>query len=391
MNAQEPTGVEVEEVDMPCCEPTDADHMTAGTGHSVWCNALPATGASSLGTPEAVALRASVPDEAARRLNFAADMSALADLLRDRGPFDAVVGIPRGGLAVAAMLGYLLDVSTVAAHGQRYVRRGGTPVVGPIYSTFQAVQGERILVVEDATVTGTLLAEAGGFYMERGAGVTTAALYVTAGEMFRPDVWVYEVDEVPSGRVLLGLAQAIERAAGSSSGTGTPAPSLVEVARQIVPGHTTCAGCGDDIWPGEVSHPGADGTVLCAICEAKGARAASALAERLRAGTGTPPRAGINDEPPVDVEARAVRDVVNAAEGPRMVSTKGCRRMLDAIRAAFPAGDFVATDEEHQRAVAVAAGYSNAGPTARKYARLIMAAVSAAAGVSPAQGGDHGA
>lgn len=71
----------------------------------------------------------------------------------------------------------------------------------------------------------------------------------------------------------------------SSSGTGAPqpAPTLVEAVRHLVPRHTTCSGCGDDVWPGEVAiESESDGVVICRVCEVKAASAMSAVAERLR-------------------------------------------------------------------------------------------------------------
>jgi ribosomal protein L24E len=84
-------------------------------------------------------------------------------------------------------------------------------------------------------------------------------------------------------------AAKIVRDLVSSCGTGTPAPPLVEVARQVVPGRRTCSGCGDDIWPGETAHAGEDDAVICVVCEAKATRAMSAVAQRLRAERGAEP------------------------------------------------------------------------------------------------------
>lgn len=139
------------------------------------------------------------------------DIRALAARLKE--PWDAIVGIPRGGLVVAAMLGYELGVRTVGAHGYHYERPagGGVPVVGRRYTSTRVTAFDSVLVVEDSTVTGTLLGQVAETYRELGALVTTASIYVTEGETFRPDVWLHKVDEVPSGRVLLGLAQAVSR------------------------------------------------------------------------------------------------------------------------------------------------------------------------------------
>lgn len=138
------------------------------------------------------------------------DITLLAAQLAGRGPFDAIVGIPRGGLVVAAGLGWLLDVPRVGAHGRAYERAGdGVPVTGEVYARTFATVGARVLIVEDAVVTGTLLADALGWYRVLAHRVTTAALYVTRGAAYRPDVWVHEVDQAPSGKALLGLGEVI--------------------------------------------------------------------------------------------------------------------------------------------------------------------------------------
>lgn len=115
------------------------------------------------------------------------------------GPWGAVIGIPRGGLIVASLLGYVLGVDRVAAHGQDYFRRRGRPpLLGIVYCRFQAVPGERVLIVEDGVNTGTLIESACRWYQAEHAHVTTAAVWVKHGSAYRPDVWMHEVDEMPS-------------------------------------------------------------------------------------------------------------------------------------------------------------------------------------------------
>ncbi len=118
--------------------------------------------------------------------------------------FDHIVGIPRGGLIVAAALAYRLGVTRVAAHGQDYHRpRSGPPFLGVIYARLQAVPGDRILLVEDGTDTGTLLDVARCWYAAEHADVTTAALWVLKDSPYRPDVWAAEVDVLPSAASLV--------------------------------------------------------------------------------------------------------------------------------------------------------------------------------------------
>lgn len=123
------------------------------------------------------------------------------------GNWDAIVGIPRGGLIVAAGLGYLLDVPRVASFTVGYVRRGPVPDIGAILAAPRAtIRGEhrRILVVEDGTDTGTLL-EAAAWWLRHylSLQVVTAALWVKRPAAYRPDLWVEEVDTLPSGASLL--------------------------------------------------------------------------------------------------------------------------------------------------------------------------------------------
>jgi hypoxanthine phosphoribosyltransferase len=121
------------------------------------------------------------------------------------GRFDLIVGIPRGGLIVAAALGYRLDARDVGAFSTRYRRGDGPPVITRITCRPIVRQHSRVLVVEDGTASGTLLEHARRTLEEHdGADVTTAALWVSKGHGYRPDVWVEEVDTLPSGASLLG-------------------------------------------------------------------------------------------------------------------------------------------------------------------------------------------
>lgn len=121
------------------------------------------------------------------------------------GRWDAIVGIPRGGLIVAAGLGYALDIQDVQALGMAYTRNeDGLPYVIRITSAPTRARGTRVLLVEDATATGTLLDHAARYLKRRGARVTTAAVWVSARHDYRPDVWLHAVDELPSGATLLG-------------------------------------------------------------------------------------------------------------------------------------------------------------------------------------------
>ena len=120
------------------------------------------------------------------------------------GPWDLVVGIPRGGLIVAAALAYELNTPRVGAFTAAYRRRRGlAPVMGRELCVPLVRAAERVLLVEDATATGALMEHARAWIEDRGAVVVTACLWVLSSSRYRPDLWVSEVDVLPSGRDLL--------------------------------------------------------------------------------------------------------------------------------------------------------------------------------------------
>ncbi len=123
------------------------------------------------------------------------------------GRWDAIVGIPRGGLVVAAGLGYALDVRQVASWTVDYTRTGPVPDIGAILAAPRsAIRGDegRVLLVEDGVDTGTLLDAAAWWHQHYlSVRVFTAAVWVKRSSSYRPDVWLEEVDVLPSGLELL--------------------------------------------------------------------------------------------------------------------------------------------------------------------------------------------
>lgn len=119
------------------------------------------------------------------------------------GPWDAIVGIPRGGLIVASLLGYALDVQRVGAFAVEYERhQHGPPTLGSLWCSpdLSRARHRRVLLVEDSTATGTLIEDARAwheFYLPQ-AEIVTAALWVSNLHDYRPDVWVEAVDVLPS-------------------------------------------------------------------------------------------------------------------------------------------------------------------------------------------------
>lgn len=126
------------------------------------------------------------------------------------GKWDAIVGIPRGGLIVAAGLGYALEVDRVGAFAVEYQRfPDAPPKLGPLWCGPIVDRGRhaarRILLVEDATATGTLLTDAADWhrFYYASAEIVTCSLWVSTLHDYRPDVWVEEKDVLPSARELV--------------------------------------------------------------------------------------------------------------------------------------------------------------------------------------------
>jgi hypoxanthine phosphoribosyltransferase len=131
----------------------------------------------------------------------------LADRLSMRR-YDLIVGIPRGGLAVALALAYDLRVAHVASYSVKYVRPegGGPPSTGAVWCAPASAHlaGKEVLVVEDGTITGTLLEHAARYcrtHVGPRGRVTTAAIWVSTRHGYRPDFWSHQVAEVPVARV----------------------------------------------------------------------------------------------------------------------------------------------------------------------------------------------
>jgi hypoxanthine phosphoribosyltransferase len=89
---------------------------------------------------------------------------------------DVIVGVPRGGLPVAVMLGHLLDVkrTTCVDVGFRDLER--TEIKLHSRPHFLPPYPKRALVVEDAVKTGTLIAYVATELSLEGIDVRTAAL-----------------------------------------------------------------------------------------------------------------------------------------------------------------------------------------------------------------------
>ncbi len=156
-------------------------------------------------------------------------LAALTALVRGLPkPVDAIVGVPRGGLLVAALLGYRLGIKDVSAAAFTYRRAGHDqpPEVVQVRCLPTYAEPRRILVVEDAVVSLTLAGLARDALTAAGHKVITAAVSVTP-ESVKPDLWVREAPTVPTSdqfQAMLAL-EMLETAVTlvGSDGAGPPA------------------------------------------------------------------------------------------------------------------------------------------------------------------------
>ncbi len=88
---------------------------------------------------------------------FHRDSRALAWRLAEKGPFDTVVAITRGGLVPAAVVARELDIrniETVCIASYDYGRQGEMNVIKPVSGELLERKGEKVLVVDDLVDTG---------------------------------------------------------------------------------------------------------------------------------------------------------------------------------------------------------------------------------------------
>lgn len=107
---------------------------------------------------------------------------------------DAIIALARGGLPLAGVLGYALDVKMLGSlNVEYYTGTGGAldePVALPPTLDRQALAGRSILLVDDVADSGRSLALVRRL-LQGGAGeVRTACLYSKPGTVEEPDyVW----------------------------------------------------------------------------------------------------------------------------------------------------------------------------------------------------------
>ena len=91
---------------------------------------------------------------------FHRDARALAWRLADKGPFEAIVCITRGGLVPAAIVARELElrlIETVCVASYDYQAQGSLQVLKPIAASVQSIgngRGRGVLLIDDLTDTG---------------------------------------------------------------------------------------------------------------------------------------------------------------------------------------------------------------------------------------------
>lgn len=90
---------------------------------------------------------------------FHRDAQALAERLKEAGPFDAMVAITRGGLVAAAIVARALGIraiETVSVVSYDRTAQGEVKIVKAIAPDIAAM-GERLLIIDDLVDSGTTM------------------------------------------------------------------------------------------------------------------------------------------------------------------------------------------------------------------------------------------
>lgn len=126
---------------------------------------------------------------------FGAAARELAQTIWDDGfrP-DAIVAIARGGLTLAGALGYALDVKMLGSLNVEFYtgveERLDEPVLLPPTLDRAALEGRRVLLVDDVSDSGRTLALVLQLLRAGGGEVRTVCLYSKPGTVQQPDyVW----------------------------------------------------------------------------------------------------------------------------------------------------------------------------------------------------------
>lgn len=103
-------------------------------------------------------------------------VTKLYDMVKN-GKYDAVYGVPRGGLAVALHMSHNLNIQL-------------------LYDIdLIAIRNKNILIVDDVCDSGKTLARLCDIFTEYNVKYTTATLHAKPRRIFEPDYYVKEVED----------------------------------------------------------------------------------------------------------------------------------------------------------------------------------------------------
>ncbi|MDQ1579704.1 MAG: uncharacterized protein QOD05_479 [Microbacteriaceae bacterium] len=106
---------------------------------------------------------------------------------------DLVIAIARGGLLLAGAVAYALDVKSCGALNVEFYtgvdERLPAPVVLPPLLDDAALEGKRVLLVDDVSDSGRTLAMAVELIRANGADVRTVCLYTKPRTVLEPDFY----------------------------------------------------------------------------------------------------------------------------------------------------------------------------------------------------------
>lgn len=117
--------------------------------------------------------------------------SLAADVLRSGFRPDVVIAIARGGLLLAGAVAYALGTKSCGSINVEFYtgvdERLPEPVLHPPMLDAPALDGKRVLLVDDVSDSGRTLAKVVGLLGEAGAEVRSATLYVKPRTVLVPD------------------------------------------------------------------------------------------------------------------------------------------------------------------------------------------------------------
>lgn len=117
--------------------------------------------------------------------------SLAGDVLRSGFRPDVVIAIARGGLLLAGAIAYALGTKSCGSINVEFYtgvdERLPEPVLHPPMLDAPALEGRRVLLVDDVSDSGRTLAKVVGLLGEAGAEVRSATLYVKPRTVLVPD------------------------------------------------------------------------------------------------------------------------------------------------------------------------------------------------------------